>query len=82
MVAGCLFEISLPAAPSGQWLWMNNNAGVTLLSAELRDATHRFRFRAEAEGALAGAVQLRFRCDDGSERVVGVALNIAPESRA
>ena len=79
VVAGCLFEISLPAAPSGRWRWTNRTSGVTLLAEELRHAQYHFRFRAEADGALAGVVPLRFRSDDGDESEVGVAVKIAPE---
>lgn len=79
VVAGCLFEVSLPAARTGRWRWTNQSAGVTLLAEELRQAQYHFRFRAEADGAVLGVVPLRFRSDSGGESEVGIAVKIAPE---
>lgn len=79
VVAGCLFEISLPAPESGRWRWTSPSPHVTLLAEGLRQSQQHFRFRAEAAGAVTGAVLLRFRSDDGGVTEHGVAVKIAPE---
>ena len=79
VVAGCLFEISLPTTASGRWRWASTTPGVTLLAEELRQSQQHFRFRAEAAGAAAGVVQLWFSRDDGGVTEHGVAVKIAPE---
>ena len=77
VVAGCLFEVSLPAA-SGPWRWANPCPEVTLLSEDDRGAVprHHFRFRAEAPGE----VELRFA--GAAPEPVPVAVRIAPERLA
>ena len=74
VVAGCLFEVSLPPGPSGTWRWADPKPEVTLLAEEARDGSHHFRFRAE----VPGEVTLRFE-GDGTHTVV---LHIAPEHLA
>jgi hypothetical protein len=77
VVAGCLFEVSLPDDVVGGWRWTDATPAVTLLAQDTRDGRHHFRFRAEAAGALAGTVRLRFSGGDGS--VATVDANVAPE---
>ncbi len=77
VVAGCLFEVSLPEQGERPWRFESPSPEVTLLAESVRDDEHRFRFRAEAAGAAAGPVELRFRCG-GSER--SVLVRIAPEA--
>ena len=77
VVAGCLFDVSLPEQGEQPWRFETPSPEVTLLAEAVRGDEHRFRFRAEAAGAAAGAVDLRFRCGD-SERSVVVC--IAPEA--
>ena len=76
MVAGCLFEVSLPEGQRDPWVWGNPGPEVTLLSERVRDGERRFRFRSEAVGAAAGAVELRFACGEDERNVV---VRIAPE---
>lgn|GEM_PF-199387 len=75
VVAGCLFEVSLPG---GGWRWANPGPEVTLLGDAPRDGSQHLRFRAEAAGAGAGVAELRFEGDGGQARVVSV--RIAPEA--
>jgi hypothetical protein len=72
VVAGCLFEVSLPEGAGGPWRWPDPPAHITLLAEGVRDGRRHLRFRAEA----AGEVELRFS-RPGSELVVTV--RIAPE---
>lgn len=74
VVAGCLFEVSLPDLPSGTWRWSGTHSEVTLLTEEDRGTGHHFRFRAETPGE----VTLRFE-GDGTHTVV---VRIAPEHLA
>ena len=77
VVAGCLFEVSLPAEPGG-WRWDGPTPDVTLLAEDVRDGRHHFRFRAEAAGARTGAARLHFRRHaGGAERAV--VVRVAPE---
>jgi hypothetical protein len=73
MVAGCLFEVSLAEGERGPWVWSNRGPEVTLLAESVRDGERRFRFRSEAAGADAGAVELRFACEE-LERTVLVRI--------
>ena len=77
VVAGCLFEVVLPAGgPSSCWRW-TRRPEVTLLTDAVRGGSHHFRFRAEAAGANAADIELSFR---GPERIAcTVPLRIAPE---
>jgi hypothetical protein len=68
VVAGCLFEVSLP---SGNWRGSGTHPEVTLLAEEHRETGHHFRFRAE----VPGEVTLRFE-GDGTRTVI---VRIAPE---
>lgn len=79
VVAGCLFEVSLPPTRSNRWRWTSPAPGVTLLAEELRQFQHHFRFRAEAAGAATGVVLLRFSGGDGGGTEHGIAVRIAPE---
>jgi len=78
VVAGCLFEVSLPAGGGRRWRWAGPAEEVTFLADDVRGRRHHFRFRAEAAGADADAVVLAFHRDDGDERSVHV--RIAPEA--
>jgi hypothetical protein len=75
VVAGCLFEVCLPAGPA-PWRYEPSGHAVTLLGDAVRDGAHRFRFRAEAAGAEAGHADLLFRAGVASSTVV---VGIAPE---
>lgn len=77
VVAGCLFEVSLPAGGAPRWRFDGHRPEVTLLAEAVEGDEHRFRFRAEAAGAVAGAVELRFRCGDRERAVV---VPVAPEA--
>ena len=76
VVAGCLFEVALAEAERGPWVWSNRRPEVTLLAEAVRNGERRFRFRSEPLGAEAGAVELRFACEDVERSVV---VRIAPE---
>jgi hypothetical protein len=80
VVAGCLFEVSLPGGPGAGWRWTARTPHVTLLSEDTRGGRQHFRFRAEAEGAAAGAATLRFRSTNGGE--AEVVVRVAPERLA
>ena len=74
VVAGCLFEVALPAAgPTSPWRWVPQPE-VTLLDEGLRGGSHHFRFRAEAAGAAAGCVPLRFAGSGRTEETVTVRV--------
>lgn len=81
-VAGCLFEVSLPVAGGERWRWSNPGRAVTLLADEDRAAEHHFRFRAEAEGARHGEVELVFQRGRGSDRECRLVVRVAPEHPA
>lgn len=80
-VAGCLFEVSLPEREGASWSLAEPAAGATMVGESVRGRRRYFRFRAEAEAAVAGAVALRFRSETPkrgmSLRVVEVP--VAPE---
>src|SRR5215217_4051351 len=81
-VAGCLFEVSLPERDGASWTLAEPRAGeATLLGESVRGGRRHFRFRAEAQAALAGKVSLRFRTENAvrgmSIRMVEVL--VAPE---
>jgi hypothetical protein len=81
-VAGCLFEVSLPEGDGASWSLAEPQVGqATLLGESVRGDRRHFRFRAEAEAAVAGRVSLRFRTESAkrgmSIRVVEVP--VAPE---
>lgn len=79
VVAGCLFEVSMPAAaPGDRWRWLDPGPEVTLLEQGPRGGRHHFRFRAEAAGAGAGEVGLWFAAEARGQRR-GVTVRIAPE---
>lgn len=78
VVAGCLFEVSIPVTTPGGWRWANDGYEVALLAEEVRGGRHRFRFRAEGKGAEVGAVELRF-VNDGEDADRLVHLRVAPE---
>ena len=81
VVAGCLFEVSLPERAGSTWHWADPPPGVSLLGESVRGDRRHFRFRAEAAAADAGSVSLRFRTETAkrgmSIRVVEVL--VAPE---
>lgn len=80
-VAGCLFEVSLPERAGFSWQWADPPPGVTLVGETVHGDQRHFRFRAEPEGAVTGAVALRFRCRTAERAVVlrSVEVHIAPE---
>lgn len=71
VVAGCLFEVSLPA--DGRWRWTPEGAQVTLLGEAVRDGRQHLRFRAE----VAGVVELQFGGNEAELR--SVTVRIVPE---
>ena len=81
-VAGCLFEVSLPERAGASWHWADPPPGVTLVGESVRGDQRHFRFRAEAESAAAGTVNLRFRgrTDVGAVVLRSVAVGVAPEA--
>ena len=79
VVAGCLFEISLPPPASGRWQLADAGPSVTLVAEEMREGQHHFRFRAEAVD-VNDAVPLRFSWGYGAEAEVHAAVRIAPEN--
>jgi hypothetical protein len=81
VVAGCLFEVSLPESTEDPWVWANPRPEVTLLDQAVGDGVRRFRFRAEAAAADAGQVALRFRAANevGAVVVRSVSVPFAPE---
>lgn len=80
VVAGCLFEVSLPGGAEAGWRWTAPSADVTLLAEDGRHGRQHFRFRAEGAAAAAGMTRLRFRAADGSE--AEVVVGVAPERLA
>lgn len=79
VVAGCLFEISLPVTTAGRWRWTNARSEVTLLAEDVREGRQHLRFRAEAAGAKARVVELQFGHDEAEDRHPAVCVRIAPE---
>ena len=77
VVAGCLFEVVLPVAGRSGWRLVAGQPEVTLVDDHQQDGLQRFRFRAEAAGAVAGTVALRFESNSAAERLLRVA--VAPE---
>ena len=81
VVAGCLFEVSLPERDGAWALADPQPEEATLLGESVRGRRRHFRFRAEAAAADAGSVSLRFRTETAkrgmSIRVVEVL--VAPE---
>ncbi|HVL93138.1 MAG TPA: alpha/beta fold hydrolase [Acidimicrobiales bacterium] len=73
VVAGCLFEVSLPG--SG-WRWVGPSPAVTLVGEDRRDGRHHFRFRAEAPGSAVLVYTGGY--GGGGER--SLVVRIAPES--
>jgi hypothetical protein len=82
VVAGCLFEVSLPDGGACPWRWRNPSPDVTLLGEGIRGTARHFRFRAEASGAKAGTVQLRFgnTNDAGAVVVRAILVRVVPET--
>jgi len=78
VVAGCLFEVSFPDDAGVEWRWLNPSPELTLLAEEARRGRRHFRFRAEAAGAVAGSVSLRFAGTTSTE----VVVHVAPERPA
>lgn len=82
VVAGCLFEVSLPERDGASWALADPQPeDATLLGESVRGRRRHFRFRAEAAAAAAGSVSMRFRTETAqrgmSIRVVEVP--VAPE---
>jgi hypothetical protein len=77
VVAGCLFEVSLPEREGLSWRWAEGQPEVTQVGESVRRERRHFRFRAEA----AGPVALRFRTET-EERGTSTrmfAVSVAPE---
>lgn len=81
VVAGCLFEVSLPERDGVSWRWAESEVGVTLLGESVRADRRHFRFRAEAEGDSADGVMLRFRTETEQRGVTTrmVAVSVVGE---
>ena len=81
VVAGCLFEVSLPEPTEEPWVWANPRPEVTLMDQAVGEGVRRFRFRAETAAADAGQVSLRFRSANevGAVLVRSVSVPVAPE---
>ena len=75
VVAGCLFEVSLPEDGDVRWDGTDGPAPVTLLAEGTRDGRRHLRFRAEA----AGEVELRV-ANEGGDVDRTVVVRIAPEA--
>jgi hypothetical protein len=73
VVAGCLFEVSLPEQEGASWALAEPAPEVTLLGESVRGHRRHFRFRAEAEAAAAGGVSLRFRSESAAR---GMSLRV------
>jgi hypothetical protein len=81
-VAGCLFEVSMPERNGAPWQLADPPPGVTLVGESVRGQERHFRFRAEAEGAEAGEVALRFRSltEERGKVLRMVVVRVAPEA--
>ena len=73
VVAGCLFEVSLPDDAGGPWRCTAPPARLTLLGEGVRDGRRHFRLRAEA----AGEVELRLSRFNADRTVT---IRIVPEA--
>ena len=82
VVAGCLFEVSLPEGDGVTWTPAETQPEeATLLGESLRGHRRHFRFRAEAGAAVAGRVSLRFRTQSAERGMLlrVVEVPVAPE---
>lgn len=82
VVAGCLFEVSLPECDGVSWtLAEPGGEEATLLGETVRGDRRHFRFRAEAGAAVAGRVALRFRTESAQRgmSIRMVEVPVAPE---
>ena len=82
VVAGCLFEVSLPERDGASWSLADPQPEeVTLLGESVRGHRRHFRFRAEAGAAVAGSVSLRFRTESAERGMSlrAVEVLVAPE---
>ena len=81
VVAGCLFEVSLPDGQGPAWSWEGDRPEVTAKGETVRDGRRHFRFRAEEAAATAGSVALRFRSEteERGMTVRMVVVHVAPE---
>ena len=79
VVAGCLFEVSMPERNGTSWHLADPPPGVTLVNESVRGEERHFRFRAEAEGARTGEVSLRFRAEERGMVLRSVVVRVAPE---
>ena len=77
VVAGCLFEVTFPEGGGPSWSWEGDQPEVTALAEFVRAGRRHFRFRAEAAGADAGSVGLRFR-SQSEERGTTVRMVVVP----
>ena len=75
VVAGCLFEVSLPPHGGHRWRRPDPPSRVTLLAEGVRDGRRHLRFRAEA----AGQVELHFSTTGGDVDYL-VVVGIVPEA--
>lgn len=83
-VAGCLFEVSMPEREDVSWALAEPQVEATLVAESVRDDRRHFRFRAEAEAAVAGQVALRFRREtvERGTTIRVVVVPVAPEHDA
>lgn len=81
VVAGGVFEVSVPDKAGARWHWVNPGPAVTLIGESVRDDGRHFRFRAEEAAAAAGQVDLRFRIETAVHAAVvrSVVVHVAPE---
>ena len=77
VVAGCLFEVSLPEGEGSAWAWEGGQSEVTAMGERVHDGRRHFRFRAEEPAATAGSVRLRFR-GQTEERGTTVRMVVVP----
>jgi hypothetical protein len=84
VVAGCLFDVSLPEDPHASWGWEGNQPEVTAAGEWVREGRRHFRFRAEEAAAAAGSVALRFRSlnEQRGMTVRMVVVGVAPERQS
>ena len=80
-VAGCLFEVSMPEREGVSWALAEPQPEATMLAESVRADRRHFRFRAEAEAAVAGQVALRFRSEtvERGTSIRVVVVPVAPE---
>ena len=81
MVAGCLFEVTLPThgVGPGDWEPADPPEEVTLLEESHGQSRSRFRFRAERPPEGGCSVVLRFRVSEPVVEERSLCIHVAPE---